>query len=226
MFIATNSTVIFVMTKRSRSSQHWLDRHRKDEYSRRARKLGHVSRAHFKLEQLDQRFKLLSGVNYALELGGAPGGWTSYIENNLEPNGKLITVDPLEVRSGPKTIHIQGLAGTKQIDSQILDILDGIKLDIVLSDMAPNISGIKIRDQAEAMNLAFLALSKARLLLKKGGALALKSFQNPDISEFLQEVKKCFGSVRIVKPPASRSQSSEVYVVAKAFRFGSNANWI
>ncbi len=218
--------MIFVMTKRSRSSQHWLGRHRKDEYSRKARKLGHLSRAHFKLEQLDQRFKLLSGVKYALELGGAPGGWTSYIENSLEPNGKLITVDPLETRSGPKTVHLRGLAGTERIDSQIFDVLDGIKLDIVLSDMAPNISGIKIRDRAEVMDLAFLALSKSRLLLKNGGALALKSFQNPDISEFLQEVKKCFDSVRIVKPPASRSESSEVYIVARTFRFGSNANWV
>ncbi len=205
------------MTKRSKSSQHWLERHRKDEYNVKARKLGHVSRAHFKLVQLDRRFKLISGVKYALELGGAPGGWTSYIEDNLELNGKLITVDPLDVKSGPNTLHIRGLAGSEKIDSQIFNVLDGKKIDIVLSDMAPNISGIKIRDQAAVMDLAYLALNMSKLLLKKDGAIVVKSFQNPEINEFLQEVKKYFDSARIVKPPASRDQSSEIYVVAQGF---------
>ena len=217
MFMAADITLILFMAKRSKSSQHWLERQRKDEYNVRARKLGYVSRAHFKLEQLDRRFKLMSGIKYALELGGAPGGWTSYIEDNIESNGQLITVDPLDVKSGPKTLHIRGLAGTEQIDSQILNVLDGQKIDIVLSDMAPNISGIKIRDQAAVMDLADLALGMSKSLLKGGGAMVVKSFQNPEITGFLQEVKKYFESARIVKPPASRDQSREIYVVAKGF---------
>ena len=217
MFMAADITLILLMAKRSKSSQHWLERQRRDEYNVRARKLGYVSRAHFKLEQLDRRFKLMSSIEYALELGGAPGGWTSYIEDNIESNGQLITVDPLDVKSGPKTLHIRGLAGTEQVDSQILNFLDGKKIDIVLSDMAPNISGIKIRDQAAVMDLADLALGMSKSLLKGGGAMIVKSFQNPEITGFLQEVKKCFESARIVKPPASRDQSREIYVVAKGF---------
>ena len=217
MFMAADITLILFMAKRSKSSQRWLERQRKDEYSVSARKLGYVSRAHFKLEQLDRRFKLMSSIKYALELGGAPGGWTSYIEDNIGSNGQLITVDPLDVKSGPKTLHIRGLAGTEQIDSQILNVLDGQKIDIVLSDMAPNISGIKIRDQAAVMDLALLAFDMSKSLLKGGGAMVVKSFQNPEITGFLQEVKKYFESARIVKPPASRDQSREIYVVAKGF---------
>ena len=217
MFMAADITLILFMAKRSKSSQHWLERQRKDEYNVRARKLGYVSRAHFKLEQLDSRFKLMSGIKYALELGGAPGGWTSYIEDKIESNGQLITVDPLDVKSGPKTLHIRGLAGTEQIDSKILNVLDGKKIDIVLSDMAPNISGIKIRDQAAVMDLAHLAFDMSKSLLKGGGAMVVKSFQNPETPGFLQEVKKYFESARIVKPPASRDQSREIYVVAKGF---------
>ena len=96
-------------------------------------------------------------------------------------------------------------------------ILDGKKIDIVLSDMDTNISGIKIRDQAAVMDLAYLALNMSKLLLKNDGAIVVKSFQNPEINEFLQEVKKYFASARIVKPPASREQSSEIYVVAQGF---------
>ncbi len=212
-------TLIFVMAKRSRSSQHWLNRNRKDEYSRRAREMRLVSRAHFKLEQLDRRFKLLSGTRYALELGGAPGGWTSYIENNLEPNGKFITVDSLDVKTGPNTIHLKGFVGTEEIDAQIDQFLNGVKLDIVLSDMAPNISGVKLRDQAQMMDLCSLTLSTSRSLLKKGGTMVVKSFQNPNMSEFQKEVKKCFDKVRIVKPLASRSKSSELYLVAQGFGY-------
>ena len=205
------------MSKRSRSSQYWLSRQRKDEYARRARDLGYVSRAHFKLEQLDRRFKLLSGVRYALELGGAPGGWTSFIEDNLLAKGKLITVDPLDVQVGQQTVHIRGYAGTESVDSQIFEILNGMKIDIVLSDMAPNISGIKEKDQSKAAELNLLVLKRARALLKKKGDVVVKSFQNPDLPQFKDEMEKYFDSVRIVKPPASRKESSEVYLVGQGF---------
>ena len=203
------------MSKRSKSSQNWLERQKRDPYNREAKAFVLASRAYFKLEQLDRSFKLLSQVKLALELGAAPGGWTSYIEKKISKHGKLIAVDPLEVKGGPKTVHIKGCVGTGEIDLEIERILNGYLLDIVLSDMAPNISGVKVVDQAKSIELANLALSIGSRWLKEGGALVVKCFQSPDLGEFVEQLKRSFATVRLVKPHASRSQSSELYVVAK-----------
>ena len=206
------------MAKRSRSSQHWLERQERDQYSKKARSQGHPSRALYKLEQLDERFRLFYEVRYVLELEGAPGGWTQYVEQKIPQNGKLITVDPLAVKTGQNSIHICGLVGSDLVNQRIAEILKGTKVDIVISDMAPNISGIKERDRAESLRLNLLTVDIAKTYLKNKGAAVMKTFQNPQVANLVEEIKHSFSSVRIVKPAASRKESSEVYVVAQGFR--------
>jgi 23S rRNA (uridine2552-2'-O)-methyltransferase len=157
-------------------------------------------------------------VRYVLELGGAPGGWTQYVEQKIPHNGRLITVDPLDVKTGQKSIHICGLVGTDLVNHRIAEILNGTKVDIVISDMAPNISGINERDRAESLRLNVLTLGMAKTHLKKKGVVVMKTFQNPQVANLVEEIKNSFSSVRIVKPAASRKESSEVYVVAQGFR--------
>ena len=206
------------MAKRSRSSQHWLERQERDQYSKKARSQGHPSRALYKLEQLDERFRLFFEVRHVLELGGAPGGWTQYVEQRIPRNGRLITVDPLDVKTGQKSIHICGLVGSDLVNHRIAEILNGTKVDIVISDMAPTISGIKERDRAESLRLNLLTVDMAKTYLKNKGVAVMKTFQNPQVANLVEEIKNSFSSVRIVKPAASRKESSEVYVVAQGFR--------
>ena len=206
------------MAKRSRSSQHWLERQERDQYSKKARSQGHPSRALYKLEQLDERFRLFFEARYVLELGGAPGGWTQYVEQKIPHNGKLITVDPLDVKTGQRSIHICGLVGSDLVNRRIAEVLNGTKVDIVISDMAPNISGVKERDRAESLRLNLLTVDMAQTYLKNKGVAVMKTFQNPQVANLVEEIKNSFSSVRIVKPAASRKESSEVYVVAQGFR--------
>ena len=153
-----------------------------------------------------------------MELGGAPGGWTQYIEQKIPQHGRLITVDPLAVKTGQKSIHICGLVGSDPVNRRIAEILNGTKVDIVISDMAPNISGVKERDRAESLRLNLLTVDMAKTYLKNKGVAVMKTFQNPQVANLVEEIKNSFSSVRIVKPAASRKESSEVYVVAQGFR--------
>ena len=206
------------MAKRSRSSKYWLERQKRDQFSKMARMQGYPSRAHFKLKQLDERFRLFIDAKHVLELGGAPGGWTQYIEEKVTKNGRLITVDPLEVKTGANSIHVLGSVGSEFVYQRIDEILNGLKIDVVLSDMAPNISGIRSRDQAESARLNRLTIEMVQRYLKCNGKVVMKTFQSPGIDIFVEEMKNYFSSVRIVKPKASRKMSSEVYVVAMGFR--------
>ena len=186
------------MAKRSRSSQHWLERQERDQYSKKARSQGQPSRALYKLEQLDERFRLFFEVRYVLELGGAPGGWTQYVEQKIPQNGRLITVDPLDVKTGQNSIHICGLVGSDFVNDKIAEILNGSKVDIVISDMAPNISGVKERDRAESLRLNLLTVDMANTYLKNKGVAVMKTFQNPQVPILVEDFKNYFRSVRIV----------------------------
>lgn len=204
------------MAKRSKSSDRWLQRQRKDYFVRQAQGGGQISRAHFKLEQIDKRFRLVQGKQRVLELGAAPGGWTHYLENKLN-GGLLIAVDPLPITSGQNTHVIEGLAGEDAVDAEIDQILYGSQLDLVLSDMAPNISGIRTVDQARAMDLADTCLEYCQRWLRPGGAMTIKSFQGEGLDEWVAMLKKSFDKVNVTKPKASRSDSREVFVVALGF---------
>lgn len=205
------------MSRRSKSSHRWLSRQRRDPFSRRAVAEGQVSRAHFKLEQLDRRFRLLSAGMSVLELGAAPGGWTRYLEERLA-GGLLIACDPRPVSAGADTVVIEAAYGDEATDRRLAELLDQRRVDLVLSDMAPNMSGNRTTDQARAMYLADLALDAAERWLNPGGALAVKVFQGEGLDAWVENVRKQFAKVRLTKPAASRSESREVYAVAQGFR--------
>jgi 23S rRNA (uridine2552-2'-O)-methyltransferase len=201
----------------SGSSARWLARQRRDPFAIKAAKEGRISRAHFKLEELDRRVRLLRPGTRVLELGAAPGGWTQYIEEQVR-GGLLIACDYRPITAGPDTVVVAGACGDPEVDAEIDTILDGKPVDVVLSDMSPNISGIRAVDQALSMELAELAVAAAQRWLKPGGALVVKIFQGEGVEEWTRDLRKIFGSVRNLKPRSSRPDSRELYVVAEQFR--------
>lgn len=205
------------MTRRSASSHRWLARQRRDVYARKAAEEGQISRAHFKLEQLDLRFKLLRRGQRVLELGAAPGGWTHYVEGRIGP-GCLVACDQRPIAAGAETRVVVGWYGDTETDQAIAVALGDMPVDLVLSDMAPNISGIRSADQARAMELADLALEAGIRWLCPGGDLVVKLFQGEGMDAWLKQVRQVFAKVYQVKPKASRPDSREVYVVARARR--------
>ena len=204
------------MAKRSKSSERWLQRQRKDYFVRQAQKGGHISRAHYKLEQIDQRYRIIKPGQRVLELGAAPGGWTHYLENKLR-GGMLIAIDSLHITCGQDTQVIEGMAGDEVVDGKIDEILDGEQLDLVLSDMAPTISGVRAVDQARAMDLADTCFEYCQRWLRLGGVMTTKSFQGEGLDTWVAGLKKSFDKVNVTKPKASRSESREVFVVAIGF---------
>ncbi len=203
-------------SKRSKSSDRWLRRQRRDVYARQAENQGQVSRAHFKLQQLDERFGLLKPRMKVLELGAAPGGWTHYIEQRIT-GGVLIVCDPRPVAATAQTVVIEGVYGETETADKLAEHLIGRALDLVLSDMAPNMTGIRATDQARSMDLVELASDAASRWLKPGGNLVVKIFQGAGVDAWVVDVRKQFANVRMVKPEASRAQSREVYAVAQEF---------
>jgi len=205
------------MSKRSKSSTRWLERQKRDYFVRQAQDNGQVSRAHYKLLQIDQRFKLIKPQSNILELGAAPGGWTNYIESKVS-KGLLIAVDPRPITAGLETRVIEGNVGEDTVNEQIVDALGDAKLHLVLSDMAPNISGIRAVDQARSMDLADLAVQAARLWLRPGGVIAIKAFQGEGLDEWVKALREEFAKVTMTKPKASRAGSREVFVVAQGYK--------
>ncbi len=203
-------------SKRSGSSDRWLKRQRRDVFTRQAADLGRLSRAHFKLQQLDERFGLLKPRMKVLELGAAPGGWTNYLEQRVI-GGLLIVCDPRPIAAAAQTVVIEGVYGEKETDQEIMEHLEGRTLDLVLSDMAPNMTGIRTADQARSMDLVELAADAASRWLKPGGNLVVKVFQGEGVEAWVANTRKRFGTVKMVKPKASRAESREVYAVAQEF---------
>ena len=208
-----------VMHTMSKSSKRWLDRQRRDPFARRAKAESNVSRAHYKLEDLDRRFKLLKPRMNVLELGAAPGGWTRYVESRVG-DGLVVAIDPLPITVPGQVRTIEGCYGDTEVDEQLDQLLSDNQLHLVLSDMAPNISGVRAADQARAMHLADLALDAARRYLRPGGGLVVKIFQGSGVDEWMAEARLCFQKAQLVKPKASRPESREVFAVAQGFRAG------
>lgn len=205
------------MAKRSGSSHRWVVRQRRDPYARRATADGLGSRAHFKLEQLDRRFHLIGSSSRVLELGAAPGGWTRYLARRVSTHGGgcIVAVDvkPMDVPAGVTFIEsdIHSAAFLAQIEALMGP--DGA-FDLVLSDMAPNISGIRSADQAACMALAELATDSALRWLKPQGHLVVKMFQGEGVDDWVRARREDFSRARLAKPDASRSGSREVYGMA------------
>ncbi len=204
------------MAKRTKSSQLWLERQRRDPYVKKAAAGGLGSRAHFKLSQLDERFSLLRPQMSVLELGSAPGGWTRYLAGRLS-GGRVVAVDyrPMSVPRGVEFLCVD--IYSDQFEAVVDDALGGKKVDLVLSDMSPNISGVKAADQAAAMDLIELATASAMRWLKPAGAIVVKMFHGEGTDGWIKDMRRCFARVTLAKPAASRSESREVYGIATGF---------
>ncbi len=199
-------------------SRGWKHRQDSDPYVKRARQEGWRSRAVFKLEELDKKDRLLHGRSVVIDLGAAPGGWSQFAARKVLPKGRIVALDMLEMEPIAGVAVIQGDFTTDTALQQLVAELNGQRADLVMSDMAPNISGVRSVDQPRSMYLAELALDFARETLESGGCFVTKVFQGEGFDEFLKECRKCFKKVKIRKPAASRRESRETYVVASGYR--------
>ena len=180
-----------------------------------------MSRAYFKLQELDAKFDLLRSKQRILELGAAPGGWVRYIEDKLSGHENLyIAVDPSRVKSSGLANIIRGKSNEPRVSQEIERILGSKKLDLVLSDMAPKITGVKVVDDTASTELAEEALNIAFKYLAPGGCMVAKLFQGSEARSFTEETEKCFSKTVLFKPAASRSESREIFLVADGFRAG------
>jgi len=201
-------------------SKNWMQERRRDYYYRKAKQLDYRSRASFKLIQIDDRFNLFKHGMTVVDLGAAPGGWLQVAAERVGPKGRVIGVDlqPIEPLEGVRTI--KGDIRKAEVRDELLALTDG-HVDLVMSDMSPNISGSYSMDHARSIELCEMALSFALATLSPGGKLVFKMFEGDMSRDLLAEVQKHFGTVKRYSPEASRSSSSEVYVIAKGFGKGS-----
>lgn len=205
---------------RSKSSNKWLREHEEDEYVLQARRDNYRSRAVYKLIQIDEKEKLLKPGLTVIELGAAPGSWTQYVVERLRGTGSVIASDILPMDSFADVNFIQGDFNDQQVLDEIADALGKgkagkVKADLVLSDMAPNLSGVSSSDQARAMGLAELAHELAREFLQPGGSFVTKLFQGEGFDDYVKVVRRDFEKLTIRKPDASRGRSREVFAVAR-----------
>lgn len=203
---------------RSKSSRRWLDEHVNDPYVKQAQKDGYRSRAAYKLLELNEKDKLIRPGMLLMDLGSAPGGWSQVAGRLVGDHGRVIATDILKMDSLENVDFIHGDFTEEAVFQQILDVLNGRKPDLILSDMAPNITGINSADQASSIYLVELALDMVKQVLKPNGNFVAKLFQGEGSDEYLKQVRACFEKVVIRKPDASRSRSREVYFVAKNFK--------
>ncbi|MEJ2059605.1 MAG: 23S rRNA (uridine(2552)-2'-O)-methyltransferase RlmE [Gammaproteobacteria bacterium] len=203
---------------RSKSSRRWLDEHFKDEFVKRAQREGLRSRAAFKLEEIQARDHLIRPGMTVVDLGAAPGGWSQLAARWVGRNGTVIATDILPMDSLPGVEFVQGDFREQAVLDRLLAVIGDGKADLVISDMAPNMSGMEAVDQPRAMYLAELAVEMAREVLKPGGGLLLKLFQGEGSEALLAEIRRLFEQVKIRKPKASRPRSREVYVLAQGLK--------
>jgi len=206
------------MSKARPSSASWRSRQEKDPYVQMARRDGWRSRAVYKLEQIADKEKLLRPDMTCIDLGAAPGGWSQYVTERLKGRARIIAVDLLPMDALPSVEFIQGDFTEDDVFERLLGALDGKPADLVMSDMAPNITGTKAVDQPRSMYLAELALDMARKTLRRKGDFVCKLFQGQGTDAFIAEVRTSFGQVKAMKPKASRPGSSEIYLVARNYQ--------
>jgi len=205
---------------RSKSSHQWLKSHFDDEFVKRAQREGYRSRAVYKLEEIQRKDHLLKPGMTLVDLGAAPGGWSQYAAQLLKGNGRIIALDILPMEALADVEFLQGDFREDAVYSRLLGMLAGNHVDLVMSDMAPNISGMEAVDQPRSMYLAELAADFAAQVLGKGGDLLFKAFQGEGFDEFLRDLRGHYQKVLIRKPRASRPRSREVYVLGKSRRVG------
>lgn len=203
--------------KRSKSSRAWLHEHETDPYVQQARKEGYRSRAIFKLQEIDEKDKLFRPGMAVLDLGAAPGGWSEYAIQKVQPKGRVIALDLLPMKPIEGVDFIQGDFNEEAVFEALLARVHDIPIDIVLCDIAPNMTGFSVVDQAQSMQLAELAFDFAAKVLKPQGTFLVKNFEGSGSQEFRTLLKTHFEKVMTRKPQASRARSAEFYLLAKGF---------
>jgi 23S rRNA (uridine2552-2'-O)-methyltransferase len=203
---------------RSKSSQKWLKEHHDDAYVLRARRDGYRSRAVYKLIEIQHKDQVLKPGQFILDLGAAPGGWSEYAARFVGNKGRVIAVDLLPVEPIAGVEIIKGDFQERETLDQILDLIDRQPFDLVLSDMAPNISGIDTVDQPRSVYLAELAFELARDYLNENGSFVVKLFQGEGFEALTSAFRLAFKSVKYRKPKASRARSREIYAVCSGLR--------
>jgi 23S rRNA (uridine2552-2'-O)-methyltransferase len=200
---------------RSKSSRRWLREHFEDEYVKRAQREGYRSRAVYKLEEIQQKDRVIKPGMTVVDLGAAPGSWSQFASSLVGREGKVVATDILPVDPLPGVSFVQGDFREDEVLEQLLQILEGRSVDLVMSDMAPNISGMDAVDQPRAMYLAELAVEFAQRVLRPGGALLIKIFQGEGFDALLKDLRSQYEKVVIRKPRSSRARSREVYALAR-----------
>ncbi|MBA4501729.1 23S rRNA (uridine(2552)-2'-O)-methyltransferase RlmE [Marinobacterium marinum] len=203
---------------RSKSSARWLKEHVSDPFVKQAQKDGYRSRASYKLLALNEKDKLIRPGMLVIDLGSAPGGWSQIASQLVGEKGKVIASDILPMDALPDVDFIQGDFTEESVFDEIMTVIDERPVDVVISDMAPNLSGVAAADQAGSIYLIELALDMAQQVLKPKGSFVAKAFQGEGYEAFVKQVREHFDTVLIRKPEASRARSREVYVVGKGFK--------
>ncbi len=205
----------FAMATRSKSSQRWLKEHFSDPYVKKAQAEGLRSRAAYKLEEVVARDRLLQPGMTVVDLGAAPGGWSQWVRKALGDSGRVVALDILEMPTLAGVDFLHGDFRDDVVLSQLESMLGGEPVDLVLSDMAPNKSGMDAVDQPRVMHLAELAMEFADQHLRPGGALLIKLFHGVGFDDYVRELRRRYTKVAIRKPAASRKRSPEVYALAQ-----------
>jgi len=199
---------------KAKSSSRWLKEHFDDPYVKKAQAEGYRSRAVYKLEELQKKYRIIKPGMTVIDLGAAPGAWSQYAAKGVGAKGRVLALDLLMMDALDGVEFIQGDFRDEAILNQLMESVGDSRVDLVISDMAPNISGISSVDQPRAMYLAELALDLAQQVLPKGSGFITKVFQGAGSDEYLRALKKAFQKVQVRKPDASRPRSPEVYAVA------------
>ena len=203
--------------KRSKSSFEWIEGHRNDEFVLRAKREGYRSRASFKLLEIDYKYRLLKPGMVVVDLGAAPGGWTQVVLQKVGRRGRVIGIDTLDIESLPGAEFIKGDFATDQALAELLSCLNGSMVDLVISDMTPNLSGMKDIDQPRVLYLVDLVVEFSKKTLKPGGDVLVKCFEGEGIDQVRKEFANNFKRLNNVKPKASRKKSREIYIVGRGF---------
>lgn len=206
------------MGRRKQKTKRWLREHSQDPYVRRAETSGFRSRAAFKLQEIDQKDRLVRPGQRVVELGSAPGGWTQYLAERLGGRGLLVTVDLLEMQPIAGSVHLQGDFTDPGLQRALAEVLRGEPVDLVISDLAPNITGVTVMDQARGREIWAAVLEFARQALAPGGGLLLKLFAGEEAQQIAKVCAQWFDKSVVRKPHASRSRSSEYYLLNQGFR--------
>jgi len=203
---------------KANSSKNWIKGHVKDPFVIQAQKDGYRSRAAYKLIEIDKKYHIIKPGIKAVDLGAAPGGWSQVLSNKIGATGRVVAADLLEMPPIKNIDFIQGNFEEEKVLRDIQDKLKNLPVDLVISDMAPNISGIKMVDQQRAIYLNELALEFVKNNLKQNGFFLVKSFVGADFENFLSELKIHFKKVFKIKPDSSRSRSSEIFLLGYEFQ--------